>query len=157
MIVVVMGVSGSGKTEIGRRLAARLGCEFIEGDDFHPPDNVAKMASGTPLSDEDRFPWLLVLNEELRKRQRGVLACSALKEIYRKKLSSGVENLKLIFLNGSFDLIEARLKARRHRYMPASLLQSQFAALEPPRHAIEVDVRESVEDCVDSIAARLAG
>jgi carbohydrate kinase (thermoresistant glucokinase family) len=157
MIIVVMGVSGSGKTEIGTRLAARLGCEFIEGDDFHTSANVAKMASGTPLGDEDRLPWLRVLNEELRKRKAAVLACSALKQAYRETLLKDVPKNTLVHLQGSFGLIESRLKARKHRYMPASLLQSQFAALEAPRHAIEVDVRESVEDCVDSIAARLAG
>ena len=156
MIVVVMGVSGSGKTTLGKLLAGRLGCEFIEGDDFHPPANVAKMASGTPLGDADRWPWLEILNAKLREKQQAVLACSALKEIYRERLSAGVENLKFVFLGGSFDLIEARLKARQHRYMPASLLKSQFATLEPPRNAIAVDVGASVEACLDEIEARLA-
>jgi carbohydrate kinase (thermoresistant glucokinase family) len=157
MIVVVMGVSGSGKTTLGRLLAERLGCEFIEGDDFHPPANVAKMASGTALGDEDRLPWLRILNEELRKRKSAVLACSALKQSYRDLLLQGIPGSALVHLEGSFDLIQSRLKARQHRYMPASLLESQFAALEPPRHAIEIDVRQSAEECVDSIAARLLG
>jgi carbohydrate kinase (thermoresistant glucokinase family) len=156
MIVVVMGVSGSGKTTIGKRLAARLGCEFIEGDDFHPPANVAKMASGTPLDDQDRLPWLLVLNQELQRRKSAVLACSALKQAYRNLLLQGVSGSCLVFLKGSKELLEERLQSRKHRYMPASLLESQFAALEPPRHAIEVDVREELEECVDSIAARLS-
>ena len=156
MIVVVMGVSGSGKTEIGRQLAARLGCEFIEGDDFHPPANVAKMASGTPLGDEDRLPWLRVLNEQIRKRESAVLACSALKQSYREILLKDTPGSALVHLRGSFDLIASRLQARKHRYMPASLLASQFAALEPPRHAIEVDISESVESCVDLIVAGLA-
>jgi gluconokinase len=155
MIVVMMGVSGSGKTTLGRRLAERLGCEFIEGDDFHPAANVAKMASGTPLGDADRMPWLQVLNRELKQRRSAVLACSALKETYREELSSGVENLKLVFLTGSFDLIQARLQARQHRYMPASLLRSQFSTLEPPVGAIEVDVGASVEACLETIEARL--
>ena len=155
MIVVVMGVSGSGKTEIGARLAARLGFEFIEGDDFHPPANVAKMAGGTPLGDEDRMPWLVALNRALRERESAVLACSALKESYREVLGHEVRKLVFVHLSGSFELIQSRLARRKHRYMPASLLASQFAALEPPRHAIEVDVSDSVEDCVDSIAARL--
>ena len=156
MIVVVMGVSGSGKTTIGKILAERLGCEFVEGDDFHPPANVAKMASGTPLEDADRWPWLQRLNEELKKRKNAVLACSALKEIYREKLSAGLDPLKFVHLRGSFELLQSRLKIRQHKYMPASLLESQFAALETPKAAIEVDVRESAENCVDSIAARLA-
>ena len=156
MIVVVMGVSGSGKTTLGRLLAQRLRCEFIEGDDFHPPANVAKMAAGTPLGDADRWPWLEILNSKLREKQKAVLACSALKQVYRERLSSGVENLKFVFLRGSHDLIEARLKARQHRYMPASLLTSQFATLEPPTGAIAVDVGGSVEDCLGQIEARLA-
>ena len=157
MIVVVMGVSGSGKTTLGKLLAQRLGCAFIEGDDFHPPANVAKMASGTALGDADRWPWLEILNSKIREKQKAVLACSALKQIYRVRLSSGVENLKFVFLRGSHDLIEARLKARQHRYMPASLLKSQFATLEPPRDAIEVDVGATVEECLDRIEGRLAG
>ncbi len=155
MILVVMGVSGSGKTEIGKRLAERLGCEFIEGDDFHPPANVAKMAGGTPLADEDRWPWLERLNEELRKKKDAVLACSALKQSYRELLLKEIPKSKVVYLRGDLELIRSRVSGRRHRYMPASLLESQFAALEAPRHAIEVDVRERVEDCVDSIAARL--
>jgi carbohydrate kinase (thermoresistant glucokinase family) len=157
MIVVVMGVSGSGKTTIGRLLAERLGCEFIEGDDFHPPANVAKMASGIPLEDADRWPWLQRLNEELRRKEDIVLACSALKQAYREALAKDIPAIAFVFLQGGIELIRSRLATRKHRYMPASLLESQFAALEPPRRAIEVDVRESAEECVDSIAARLAG
>ena len=160
MIVVVMGVSGAGKTTVGRLLAQRLGCEFLEGDDFHSPENVARMAAGTPLGDGDRWAWLASLNALLREsEQRGervVLACSALKEIYREKLTAGLARCELVFLNGSFQLIDSRLKERKHRYMPASLLESQFAALEPPQFAIEVDVSASVEHCVETIAARLA-
>ena len=156
MIVVVMGVSGSGKTEIGSRFAQRLGVEFIEGDDFHPPANVAKMRSGTPLTDEDRWPWLRALNGELKKRKSAVLACSALKQAYREILFQGIQGSVLIHLHGSFELIQARLKARQHRYMPASLLESQYAALEPPQGAIELDVSKTVEDCVESIAKRFA-
>ena len=156
MIVVVMGVSGSGKTEIGARLARRLGHEFIEGDDFHSPGNVAKMRAGTPLVDADRWPWLQRLNDELKKRRNAVLACSALKQLYRDALLKDIPASVVVYLRGSFDLIAARLKSRRHRYMPASLLESQFATLEPPAGAIEVDVAATVEDCVESIATRLA-
>jgi gluconokinase len=156
MIVVVMGVSGAGKTTVGRLLAARLGWPFLDADEFHPPENVAKMASGTPLTDEDRWPWLHGLNERLRQTQDAVLACSALKQSYRELLSRGVADCRFVHLRANIELIRSRLAARRHRYMPASLLESQFATLEPPRDAIEVDVGEDLERCVATIAARLA-
>ena len=155
MIVVVMGVSGSGKTTIGQLLAERLGCEFLDGDDFHPPQNVAKMAAGTPLDDADRRPWLESLNAKLKARESAVLACSALKQSYRDILARDVPSCRFVFLNGSIELIGARLRERQHRYMPASLLESQFATLEPPRDAIEVDIGASVENCVGLIAATL--
>jgi len=159
MIAVLMGVSGSGKTTIGTALAARLGWAFVEGDDWHPPQNVAKMSAGTPLTDEDRWPWLDRLNAELRAREaRGesaVVACSALKQSYRDRLTRGLARWKLVFLNGSFELLSKRLAERKHRYMPASLLQSQFAALEPPVQAIAVDVAEPLERSVERIAAAL--
>jgi gluconokinase len=155
MIVVVMGVSGSGKTTIGKLLAQRLGCEFLDGDDFHPPANVAKMAAGIPLTDEDRWPWLEGLNDKLRARKDAVLACSALKQAYRDILARGLSHCVFVYLNGSLELIQGRLEHRKHHYMPASLLQSQFATLEPPRDAIEVDIGASAPACVDAIAARL--
>lgn len=155
MIVVLMGVAGSGKTTIGRALAARLGCEFLDGDDFHPAANVAKMAAGVPLTDEDRWPWLEQLNTRLRERQaRGesvVLACSALKESYRAQLMRGLADCELAFLRGSMELIRGRLETRKHRYMPATLLASQFAVLEVPAQAIDVDIRESAARCVEVI------
>jgi gluconokinase len=157
VIVIVMGVSGVGKTTIGRALAERLGCEFIDADDHHPAANVAKMAAGVPLEDADRWPWLASLNVELKNRERAVLACSALKESYRERLASGLESVRFVHLQGSFDLIRSRLHARRHRYMPASLLESQFAALEPPARAITVDVSADVAACVAAISAALAG
>jgi gluconokinase len=156
MIVVVMGVTGSGKTTIGKLLAQRLSCEFLDGDDFHPPDNVAKMAAGTPLTDADRQPWLELLNGKLRRLENAVLACSALKESYRQILSRGLTDCRFVHLRGGIDLIRARLQERRHRYMPASLLESQFAALEPPDGAIEVDVSKDAPQCLEAIAARLA-
>ena len=155
MIVVVMGVSGSGKTTIGKLLAERLGCPFLDADEFHPPENVAKMASGTPLTDEDRQPWLEALNGMLLQRQNAVLACSALKESYRNVLSKGLADYRLVHLRGSVELIRARLAERRHRYMPASLLESQFATLEPPARAIAVDIGHAPERCVDDILAAL--
>ena len=156
MIVVVMGVSGSGKTTIGKRLAQRLGCVFLDGDDFHPPGNVAKMAAGTPLTDADRWPWLEGLNENLKEKEHAVLACSALKQSYRDVLARDLPRCAFVFLNGSFELIRSRLDERRHRYMPASLLESQFTALEPPAHAIDVDVTQPPEQCVAAIVAQLA-
>ena len=156
MIVVVMGVSGSGKTEIGSRLAQRLGIEFIEGDDFHPPANVAKMRSGTPLEDADRWPWLAHLNRLLKEEENAVLACSALKQRYRDRLLQGVAHFAVVYLHGDAALIRSRAQTRTHRYMPASLLESQFAALEPPAGAIAVDVAATPEDCVAAIVSRLS-
>lgn len=155
MIVVVMGVSGCGKSTVGSLLASRLNCSFLDADAYHPPENVAKMASGTALSDEDRRPWLETLNGMLRRQRNAVLACSALKESYREILSKGLPDLRFVHLRGSIELIGARLAERRHRYMPASLLESQFATLEAPRGAIEIDVTRSPERCVEEILAAL--
>ena len=153
MIVVVMGVSGSGKTTIGTLLAQRLGCEFLDGDDFHPPQNVAKMAAGTPLDDADRRPWLEGLNAKLKSREHAVLACSALKQSYREILAKDIPLCRFVFLKGSLELIRARLRERQHRYMPASLLESQFATLEPPADALAVDIAQPPEHCVEQIVA----
>ena len=159
MIVVLMGVSGSGKTTIGTALATRLGWAFVEGDDWHPPQNVAKMSAGTPLTDADRFPWLDRLNAELRGREaRGenvVVTCSALKQSYRDRLTRGLARWALVFLHGSFELLGKRMAERKHRFMPASLLQSQFATLEPPAKAIAVDVAEPLEHSVEKIQIAL--
>jgi gluconokinase len=155
VIAVVMGVSGSGKTTIGQALARELEWRFIDADDYHPPANVAKMAAGEPLDDEDRWPWLDRLNSVLKQQKEAVLACSALKERYRSRLAEGIERMVWVYLKGDFDLIRSRLEQRRHRYMPSSLLESQFAALEPPRQAITVDVGADVADCVAAIAAQL--
>jgi len=160
MIVVVMGVSGSGKTTLGERLAARLGCAFVDADDHHPAENVAKMAAGVPLEDADRWPWLDRLNQLLRAdSERGaslVLACSALKQAYRARLCAGIDDCRLVYLKGSIEQIRARLAERQHRYMPASLLDSQFAALEPPEVAITVGVEGSAEDCVATVLGALS-
>lgn len=158
-MVVVMGVSGVGKSTIGEQLAARLGCAFLDADDFHPAENVAKMAAGTPLNDADRAPWLARLNAELRAREaRGedaVLACSALKERYRERLAEGVARFELVYLHASEALLRERLGDRRHRYMPATLLASQLATLEPPARAIAIDVSVPPERCVEQIIAAL--
>jgi carbohydrate kinase (thermoresistant glucokinase family) len=150
-----MGVSGCGKSTVGALLAQRLGADFLDADEFHPPANVAKMASGTPLTDADRLPWLERLNAELGSRIQAVLACSALKESYRKVLTAGID-CQVVHLRGPIELIRARLQRRQHRYMPASLLESQFATLEAPASAIEVDIDRSPEDCVEAVVAALA-
>lgn len=155
MILVLMGVSGSGKTTVGRALAGRLGWRFIDADDHHPVHNVAKMAAGIPLEDADRWPWLDSLNQLLRKEENAVLACSALKESYRQRLLAGVADSRVVFLDGDKALIASRVAARKHRYMPATLLDSQFAALEPPAHAIRVDVARPVEESVAAILRAL--
>jgi gluconokinase len=156
MIIVLMGVSGAGKTTLGRELAERLGVPFIEGDDFHPPANVAKMASGVPLEDHDRWPWLENLNRILRAEKHAVLACSALKDAYRRRLLEGVADARLVHLQGDKALIAGRLESRAHRYMPASLLESQFAILEPPQEAIVVDVAADAASCVETIVRAVA-
>ena len=155
LIVVVMGVSGVGKTTLGRLLAERLDVPFIEGDDYHPAANVAKMARGVPLDDEDRWPWLDQLNKQLMKTRHAVLACSALKAVYRERLLAGVDEARLVHLHAGKALIAARLKERRHRYMPASLLDSQLAALEPPEDAIAIDVSGDPASCVAAVLAAL--
>lgn len=155
MIVVVMGVSGSGKSTIGGLLAGRLGWRFLDADQHHPPENVAKMSAGTPLTDEDRWPWLQKLNGLLRQEADAVLACSALKEAYRQRLLAGIEPSRIVYLRGPIDLIAARMKRRHHRFMPASLLRSQFETLEPPAQAIEIDVAAAPEGCVEQILSRL--
>lgn len=160
MIVVVMGVSGAGKTTVGAALAARLGWEFLDADEFHPAANVAKMAAGTPLTDADRWPWLDRLNEELRARDAkgasAVLACSALKEAYRARLTVRLREARFVFLRGDLDSIRARMESRRHKYMPASLLQSQFDTLEPPANALEIDAALAVPEAARRIADDLA-
>jgi gluconokinase len=127
MIVLVMGVAGVGKTTIGEALAHALSARFIDADDYHPPENVAKMKAGIPLEDVDRWPWLSRLNKELKQAEHAVLACSALKASYRERLSQGIANFTTVYLHGSFELIRSRMESRRHRYMPAALLESQCA------------------------------
>lgn len=135
--IVVMGVSGCGKSSVGRLIAQRLGLEFLEGDEFHPAANVAKMSAGVALDDADRAPWLAAMAEQLAARAaagRGaVLACSALKRHYRDRLRQGHPGLYFVYLYGDRELIGARLTARQNHYMPATLLDSQLATLEPPQ------------------------
>jgi gluconokinase len=155
MIVLVMGVAGVGKTTLGAALARRLGSRFIDADDFHPPENVAKMRAGIALEDADRWPWLARLNEELKRAGDAVLACSALKAAYRERLAQGIAGFTVVYLHAGAPLIRERMEQRRHRYMPAALLESQFAALEPPAGAIAIDVSLTPEECLTAILARL--
>lgn len=149
-----MGVSGSGKSTVGEALAQSLHCRFLDADDFHPPENVAKMASGVPLTDDDRWPWLDRLAEELgatlARGERAVLACSALKAIYRQRLQRAGD-VRIVYLKGDQATIAARIAARSHQYMPPSLLPSQLATLEEPADAVVVDIREPVATQVQFI------
>jgi gluconokinase len=158
---VVMGVAGSGKTVIGAAFARAIGAEFVDGDDYHSAENVARMAAGIPLTDADRAAWLRALAERLGEaRRRGtdlVLACSALKRRYRDVLRSEAPDLQLIFLHGPTPVLADRLGKRRGHFMPPSLLDSQLAALEEPasdEEAWVADVRESPPDIVRALAAR---
>ncbi len=136
MIVVLMGVCGAGKTTVGRILAEQIGAEFREGDEFHSPENVEKISQGVPLTDADRMPWLQTIAREIEAfrsaGQSAVFACSALRHRYREILTGGHEDVRVVYLKGSAQLIGDRLKERRDHYMPPSLLPSQFAALEEP-------------------------
>jgi len=158
-IAVIMGVSGSGKTTIGRVLARRLGWLFLEGDALHPPENIAKMKAGHPLDDEDRAPWLAAVAARIDQWRDdgkcGVVACSALKRRYRDIIIGGRADVRLIYLEGSRALIGERLAQRHDHFMPASLLDSQFAALQPPT-ADEDAITVPVDVPVDAIVARIA-
>ena len=163
-----MGVCGCGKSTVGKALAYELGWPFFDADDFHPPANVAKMAKGVALTDEDREPWLDGVAAEMRaaarKGQHAVLACSALKESYRQRIARGLQasqaenegpELRIVYLKGDAKTIEPRLALRSGHFMPASLLQSQFAALEEPENAMVIDIRQTTEAQAAQIAAAL--
>lgn len=162
MVVVLMGVTGTGKTTVGQALSARTGWPFADADDFHSADNRAKMHAGIPLTDADREPWLQGLNRQIvgwiRDGVNGVLACSALKESYRTELAAGTGSgsVRFVFLTGPPELIRQRMEARHGHYMPESLLPSQLATLEPPHDAIEISIDQTVPTMVDQILSALA-
>jgi gluconokinase len=157
--VIVMGVAGSGKTTVGELLAKRLGWNFYDADAFHPAENIAKMANGTPLDDTDRAPWLTALraliSASLQENRPAVLACSALKESYRRHLLEGHEGVQIVYLKGSYDLIWSRISLRAGHYMKPEMLRSQFEALEEPTNALSVDVSMPVNELVGEILNRL--
>ncbi len=160
--VVLMGVSGSGKSTIAEALAGRIGWRGEDGDKFHPASNVAKMSAGQPLTDEDRWPWLKAIADEIDrlcgKKQNTVFACSALKRAYREVLVHGRSDVSIVFLDGTKALIAGRLASRKGHFMPADLLDSQFTTLEPPKpdeRAITVSIDGSVDAIVDDILGKL--
>jgi len=162
-LYVIMGVSGSGKTTIGTALARALDVPFVEGDQLHPRANVERMARGIPLTDEDRQPWLIAIAQRLQEADRTgsglVIACSALKRSYRDLLRSrGSAKIRFVYLRGDQSLVADRLKGRHGHFMPASLLESQFAALEEPdpkEHVLVCDIGESPAAIVDSLVQRV--
>jgi gluconokinase len=158
MVIVLMGVTGSGKTTIGRLLSRELNWKFYDADDFHTPANIEKMRSGTPLNDEDRRPWLERLNELIRRclerNETAVLACSALKESYREFLLID-DRVRLIYLKGDSGIIQKRLSERREHYMNPSLLDSQFETLEEPERGWHVDISLSPDEIVKVIKSYL--
>jgi gluconokinase len=154
--VVVMGVSGSGKTTVGERLAAALGMRFADADDLHPVANFDKMARGVPLTDADRAPWLDAVADSLAQGPV-VMACSALRRTYRDRLRAAAPDLRLVYLHGSRELLAERMGHRDH-FMPVALLDSQLETLEEPaadEHALAYDIGRSVDDIVDDVAGRL--
>jgi gluconokinase len=158
MIVIVMGTTGSGKTTIGSLLAKRLGWEFVDADDFHPPANVEKMKHGIPLTDADREPWLRALHDKIvewtAEKRNVVLACSALKQSYRDELRANSE-VKFVYLKGSYELFSRRVLSRKGHFAKQDLIASQFAALEEPTDAIVADASHSPEEIVSEVRSKL--
>ena len=158
-IIFIMGVSGSGKTTIGKKLALRIGLPFFDGDDFHSPSNKEKMNRGIPLTDDARKEWLMLMNNaamDQAKLAGAVIACSALKEKYRAILSAGITiPFYWVFLQGNFELIKKRMEERKDHFMPASLLSSQFDALQIPANCITIDISSSPDEIVEMIISRI--
>lgn len=154
--VLIMGVSGCGKSSVARNLSKQFALPFLEGDDFHPQANIDKMQAGYALNDEDRLPWLESLNQEMINNPAGsVLACSALKSKYREILSLDLDDFIIVFLKGSFDLIRKRMMERKDHFMPIDLLRSQFDTLEEPDHCIMIDITKSVDEITEEIISKM--
>ena len=159
LVIVLMGPMGCGKTTIGKMLAGKLGWVFCDADDAHPKKNIEKMAAGIALTDEDRKPWLEKLHAKIEHRlgrgENAILACSALKQVYRDILGVDQKNVKTVYLKGSFDLLAKRIQDRRHHYMDKTLLRSQLDTLEEPKDGLRVDISASRERIVRTIVDAL--
>jgi carbohydrate kinase (thermoresistant glucokinase family) len=162
MVIVLMGVSSSGKSTTGRRLAQLLSWPFRDADSFHPPANIAKMSRGIPLEDSDRWPWLDAIaawiDAQLEQGQSGVVSCSALKRSYRRRLVRDRTDVRLVYLQGSFELVSERMQRRRDHFMPVSLLKNQFDILEAPaadENALVVSIAQPAERVAEAIIAAL--
>ncbi|MDJ0661328.1 MAG: gluconokinase [Crocosphaera sp.] len=155
MIDLIMGVSGSGKTTIGKALSQQLGYAFYDADDFHPPQNIAKMSQGIPLNDSDRLPWLLaiksVINEHQQLEKDAIITCSALKQSYRDLLAENTTDMSVIYLKGSYETIFKRLQQRSEHFMKENMLLSQFQTLEEPENAVIIDINLTVSEIVKEI------
>ena len=156
-----MGVSGNGKTEVGKSLSQYLGWDFYDADDFHTPQSISKMANGIPLDDSDRAPWLAVLHDlissSLIENRFGVLACSALKDRYRKQLLEGNDNrVQIIYLKGSYDLVWSRMTTRKEHYRQPEMLQSQFDVLEEPVNALTMDISRPVDEILFKVLEQMS-
>ena len=153
--IILMGVSGSGKTTVGQALSAATGWPFFDGDDFHPLENVEKMSRGIPLTDEDRTIWLdklsLLLGEKQQLGEDLILACSALKEKYRQKLQTSIEQIDFVYLSGTYEVIWERMKSRHDHYMGPAMLESQLEILEPPEEGLEIDIDQPVSEIIPII------
>jgi gluconokinase len=160
MVILIMGVAGSGKTTVGRALASSLGWSFRDADEFHPPANIAKMSAGQPLTDTDRAPWLAAirahLDQKLARGENAVVTCSALKESYRAQLVTDPTRVKLVHLGGDPALLAARIASRTDHFMKPEMLASQLAALETPRDALHIDIAAAPEKIVAEIRQALS-
>ena len=160
MIVIVMGVAGCGKSTIGQQLAERLGWPFFDGDAFHPPANIDKMSRGIPLNDDDRSGWLAAIAARMREliaaERSGVFACSALKQKYRDQLRVS-DQVRFVYLRGSYDLIWSRMQQRANHYMKPNMLASQFEVLEEPRDALTLDIACAPQELLDALVKDLTG
>lgn len=158
MIIIIMGVSGCGKTSVGISLSKRTNLPFYDADDFHNETNIEKMKNSIPLDDEDRKPWLTSLSSNIKEWESkggAILACSALKETYRNILSSKTDKINWVYLSGSFNIIKNRLEQRSQHYMKSNLLKSQFDTLEIPNYGLHISIEAPVNDIVSSIMTKL--